>query len=50
MKLYLIRYIDYYNDNSCEHVIEANSKQEAIEEFKRSKIKYWRLVEIDEIH
>lgn len=47
MNEYLIRYIDYYNDSTCEDVIYARSKEEAIDKFKRSKFKYWRILEVE---
>lgn len=47
MNEYLIRYIDYYNDSTCEDIVYARSKEEAIDRFKRSKFKYWRILEVE---
>ena len=46
MNEYLIIYIDYNNDSSCEYNIFAESSDDAIEQFKKLKIKYWRIVDV----
>ena len=43
---YLIRYIDYYNDITCEDVVIASSKERALDKFKKGGAKYWRIIEV----
>ena len=43
---YLIRYIDYYNDITCEDIVIASSKERALDKFKKGGAKYWRIIEV----
>ncbi len=49
MKKYLIRWVDYYTDMTSSSYIEADSISKAIDIFKKSNLRYWRIIEVIEI-
>jgi hypothetical protein len=49
MKQYLIRWIDYFTDKTMANYIEAESISKAIDIFKKSNLRYWRIIEVIEI-
>ena len=47
MNVYIIRYIDYYNDSVSEEIVCARTKKEALYKFKKNDLKYWRIIDVE---
>ena len=46
MNEYLIRYIDYYFDTICEEMVYAENREQAVDTFKKTILKYWKIVDV----